>query len=96
MYSSFDVVKKILWSLPRSWEAKVTAIQEAKDLNTLPLKELLDWLMAHELMMQQKSEDESKKKKVIALKATTSAEIKDEEESGSGEGKSDNEVALFT
>ena len=60
VYTNFDNVRKILRSLPRAWEAKVTAIQEVKDLNILPLEELLDSLMTHELMMQQKSEDESK------------------------------------
>ena len=74
----------------------MTAIQEVKDLSTLPLEELLDLLMIHELIMQQKTEDESKKKKVIALKATTTVEREDEEGSGSGEGESDNEVALLT
>ena len=40
-YSNSDLVRKILRSLPRTWEAKVTAIQEAKDLNILPLEEIL-------------------------------------------------------
>ena len=70
-YTNSDIIKKILRSLSRTWEAKVTAIQKAKDLSTLPLEELLDSLMTHELMMKQKSKDESKKKKTIALKATT-------------------------
>ncbi len=34
-YTTSDLVRKILRSLPRSWEAKVTAIQEAKDSNKL-------------------------------------------------------------
>ena len=73
----------------------MTAIQEAKDLSTLLVEELLGLLMTHELMMQQKSEDESKRKKVIDLKAT-SAEKEDDEDSDSGEGKSDNKLALLT
>ena len=95
IYSNSDYVKKILRSLPRAWEAKVTAIQETKDLSTLPLEELLGSLMIHELMMQQKSEDESKRKKVIALKAT-SAKKEDDEDSGSGEEKSNIELAHLT
>ena len=95
MYSNSDYVRKIFWSLPRAWEAKETVIQEAKDLSTLPLEELLGSLMIHELMMQQKLEDESKRKKVISLKAT-SAEKKDDEDSDSGEGESNNELALLT
>ena len=92
IYTNSDNVRKILRSLPRTWEAKVTSIQEAKDLNTLPLEELLGSLMTHELMVQQKSEEESKRKKTIALKAT----FENEEDSGSEEGKSDNELALLT
>ena len=36
-YPNSDLVKKVLRSLPRSWEPKVTAIQKAKDLNNYPL-----------------------------------------------------------
>ena len=71
----------------------MTAIQEAKDLNTLSLEELLGSLMTHELMIQQKSEEESSMKRTFALKAISENE---EEESGSEEGESDNEVALLT
>ena len=92
-YTNSDIVRKILRSLPKTWEAKVTAIQEAKDLNTLSLEELLGSLMTHELMIQQKSEEESKMKRTIALKAISENE---EEESGSKQGENDNEVALLT
>ena len=34
-FSTEELVRKILRLLPRTWEAKVTAIQEAKDLETL-------------------------------------------------------------
>ena len=40
-YTNSDLVRKILRSLSRNWELKVIAIQEAKDLNKLPLDELL-------------------------------------------------------
>ena len=51
MYSNSDLVKKVLRSLPRTWEPKVTAIQEAKDLNTYTLDEMLSSLMTYELIM---------------------------------------------
>ena len=70
-YSNSDLVRKILKSLPRIWEAKVTAIQEAKDLNVLLLEELLGSLMMHELSMKQHQEEDVKKKMIIALKSTT-------------------------
>jgi len=40
-FTTEEPVRKILRFLPRSWEAKVTAIQEAKDLKTLSLDELI-------------------------------------------------------
>ncbi|GAV57104.1 UBN2 domain-containing protein, partial [Cephalotus follicularis] len=40
-YSNQELVRKILRCLPRSWTPKVTAIEEAKDLSTLPLEQLL-------------------------------------------------------
>ena len=53
---------------------KVTTIQEAKDLNSLSLKELLGSLMTHKLTMKQHSEEETRRKKTIALKSTAQEE----------------------
>ena len=36
LYSNNELMRKIFRYLLRSWKAKVTAIQEAKDLNILP------------------------------------------------------------
>ena len=36
-FATEELVRKILRFLPRNWEAKVTAIQEGKDLKTLSL-----------------------------------------------------------
>ena len=69
-YSNSDLVRKVLRSLPRSWEAKVTAIQEAKNLNVLSLEELLGSLMTYELTMKQHTEEETRRKRTIALKST--------------------------
>ncbi|XP_022760867.1 uncharacterized protein LOC111307085 [Durio zibethinus] len=40
-YSNVEVVKKILNSLPKSWEAKVIAIEESQDSHTLFLDKLI-------------------------------------------------------
>ena len=40
-YINQELVRKILRSWPKSWTSKKCAILEAKDLNSLPLKELL-------------------------------------------------------
>ena len=44
-FSNFELVNKILRSLPKSWDLKVTTIQEANDLNSFPLEELIGSLM---------------------------------------------------
>ena len=64
-------LKNILRSSPKNWEAKVTAIQEAKDLKMLSLDELMGSLMTHEVTMRNHQE-ETKPKKSLALKLSHS------------------------
>ncbi|GAV62604.1 zf-CCHC domain-containing protein/UBN2 domain-containing protein [Cephalotus follicularis] len=85
-YSNQELVRKILRFLPKSWTPKVTAIEEAKDLSTLPLEQLLGSLMTHETTMKNHEHVEVKKNKSITLKAS-------KEESESDE---DGDVALIT
>ncbi|GAV62592.1 UBN2 domain-containing protein, partial [Cephalotus follicularis] len=68
VYTNHELVSKILRCLPKSWEPKVTKIEEAKDLSTLPLEDLLGSLITHELRMNDQARNEPKKK-MIALKA---------------------------
>ncbi|GAV77207.1 DUF4219 domain-containing protein/UBN2 domain-containing protein [Cephalotus follicularis] len=89
-YTNSEMVRKILRCLPKSWMPKVTAIEEAKDLNTLPLEELLGSLMTHEMTIKNHEDDEEqdkKKKKVIAFKSSTT---------DSSEEEIDDEMALIT
>ncbi|GAV57181.1 zf-CCHC domain-containing protein/UBN2 domain-containing protein, partial [Cephalotus follicularis] len=85
-YSNQELVRKILRCLPKSWTPKVTAIEEPKDLSTLPLEQLLGSLMTHETTMKNHEHVEVKKKKSIALKVS-------KEDSESDE---DGDVALIT
>ncbi|GAV68123.1 UBN2 domain-containing protein, partial [Cephalotus follicularis] len=85
-YPNQELVRKILRCLPKSWTPKVTAIEEAKDLSTLPLEQLLGSLMTHETTMKNHEHVEVKKKKSIAFKAS-------KEDSESDE---DGDVALIT
>ncbi|GAV60773.1 zf-CCHC domain-containing protein/UBN2 domain-containing protein [Cephalotus follicularis] len=90
-YSNSEMVTKILRCLPKSWMPKVTTIEEAKNLNILPLEDLLGSLMTHELSMQKKDDDEEKekkKKKIVALKSSL---IEDSEYDDENE-----ELALIT
>ncbi|GJV81336.1 reverse transcriptase domain-containing protein [Tanacetum coccineum] len=50
-YSSKNHVRKFLHALLLKWRAKVTAIEEAKDLATLPLDELIGNLKVYEMIL---------------------------------------------
>ncbi|XP_070049179.1 uncharacterized protein [Nicotiana tomentosiformis] len=56
------LVRKILSVLPGSWESKVNAIAEAKDLQKLTIDELIDNLKTYE--MKKKKDHERKEPKM--------------------------------
>ncbi|GKV50250.1 hypothetical protein SLEP1_g56962 [Rubroshorea leprosula] len=76
VYPSQEVVRKVLRSLPKNWEAKKTAIEESKDLNTLKLEDLIGKLMTYEIEVQADCGVEvvEKKKKNVAFKASNQKE----------------------
>ena len=47
-FSNSEKVKKIIRSLPKEWRPKRTAIEEAKDLNILPIDDLIGSLISYE------------------------------------------------
>nr|GFB02310.1 UBN2 domain-containing protein [Tanacetum cinerariifolium] len=62
---------KFLRALPTKWRPKVTAIEESKDLSTLPLDELNDNLKVYEVVLEKDLEISKSKKeeyKSLALK----------------------------
>ncbi|KAK9006223.1 hypothetical protein V6N11_035268 [Hibiscus sabdariffa] len=50
------LVRKLIYSLPESWDSKRTAIIEAKDLKTLRLDALMGSLLTHEIMKKGREE----------------------------------------
>jgi len=62
-----DHVNKILRSLTTKRRPKVTAIEEAKDLNTLSVEDLISSLKCHEIGLNE--HEPVKKAKSIALKS---------------------------
>ncbi|GJU92671.1 zf-CCHC domain-containing protein [Tanacetum coccineum] len=71
-FSSKNYVRKFLRALHPKWRAKVTTIEESKDLSSLALDELIDNLKVHEVVIKKDSEIYKGKKervKSIALKA---------------------------
>jgi len=64
-YVASNHVSKILRSIPTRWRPKVTAIKEAKDLNTLSVEDLVSSLKVHEIDLNE--HEPAKKVKSIAL-----------------------------
>ncbi|GJW36748.1 zf-CCHC domain-containing protein [Tanacetum coccineum] len=91
-YSSKNYARKFLRALHPKWRAKVTAIEELKDLTSLSLDELIRNLKVHEMIIKKDSEIVKAKveRKIIALKAKK--ESSDEECSTSG--SEDKEYAM--
>ena len=81
-FSNEDVNNKILVILPQKlWEAKISSIEEAHDLSTLPTDELLGKLLTHEIKITQVVEEEkTKNDKSIALKASRDTSDSDSNE----------------
>ena len=80
-FTTEELVMKILRTLPYSWEAKVTAIQEAKDMNKITLLEVIGNLQTYELTKSSQQKEETKKDRGLALKASEEDESNlDEEE----------------
>ena len=85
IYSNEDKIRKILRVLPKKWRPKVTAIQEAKNLKTLSMDELLGSLKTHDKELQREEEEEkANPKKIFALKNIQS-EVNDENDTMSGD-----------
>ncbi|GJZ91836.1 retrovirus-related pol polyprotein from transposon TNT 1-94 [Tanacetum coccineum] len=88
-YSSKNYVRKFLSALHPKWRAKVTKIEESKDLKSLSLDELIGNLKVHEMIIKKDSEIVKAKgrRKSLALKAKkessdvecSTSESKDEE-----------------
>ncbi|KAH9657542.1 hypothetical protein KPL70_023124 [Citrus sinensis] len=68
-FSNSKKVKKIIRSLLKEWRPKRTAIEEAKDLNILPIDDLIGSLISYEEDLEAERGNEEKKKS-IALKVS--------------------------
>ncbi|GAV68909.1 zf-CCHC domain-containing protein/UBN2 domain-containing protein, partial [Cephalotus follicularis] len=87
-YPNQELVRKILGCLPKSWTPKVTKIEEAKDLTTLPLEQLLGSLMTHETTMKNHESEETSMRKTVSLRAS--------KEENKNESDEDGDMALIT
>lgn len=102
-YTTHDRIRKILRCLPSTWRPMVTAITQAKDLNSLALEDLIGSLKAHETLLQ--DDKPSRKGKMVALKASQSEqkdafpqneETEEANEEENIQGEAEDELALIT
>nr|GEV10417.1 retrovirus-related Pol polyprotein from transposon TNT 1-94 [Tanacetum cinerariifolium] len=84
-YSSTNYVRKLLRALHPKWRAKVTSIEESKDLTSLALDELIGNLKVHEMIIEKdfKIVKAKVKRKSLALKAKKESSDKECSTSGS-------------
>nr|GEU68478.1 zf-CCHC domain-containing protein/DUF4219 domain-containing protein/UBN2 domain-containing protein [Tanacetum cinerariifolium]GEW54892.1 zf-CCHC domain-containing protein/DUF4219 domain-containing protein/UBN2 domain-containing protein [Tanacetum cinerariifolium] len=96
--SSKNYVRKFLRALHPKWRAKVTAIEESKDLPSLALDEFISNLKVHEVVMEKDFEIYRGKKervKSIALKAKKESSDDGTSTSGSDDKEYDMAVRNF-
>ncbi|XP_070020738.1 uncharacterized protein [Nicotiana sylvestris] len=75
-----DKVEKILTRVfPVTWESKITAIQESKNIATLKLDQLIGNLTAYKLRRQTMKMDAPKKEKSLALRITEGTDLEEDE-----------------
>ncbi|GJT90622.1 DUF4219 domain-containing protein [Tanacetum coccineum] len=98
-YSSKNHVRKFLCALPLKWRANVTAIEEAKDLATLPFDELIDNLKVYEMVLENDGlacKTTQEKVKSLALKAkVTREQSSNDSESQGGSDEDEDEDEEF-
>ena len=70
VFTNEEKVRKMLRSLPKGkWGPKVTAVEEAQNLSTLPLDDLLGKLITHEMVLNEEDGELPSNVKNLALKA---------------------------
>ncbi|GJV27601.1 hypothetical protein Tco_1384049 [Tanacetum coccineum] len=83
-FSSKNYVRKFLRALHPKWRAKVTAIEESKNLTTLPLDELIGNLKVYEEVIKKDFETvKGKKEQSRSLALKVKKEVSDEDSSSS-------------
>ena len=77
------ILRKVLRSRPERFHAKITAIEESKDIDKIPLTELVGNLQTYELVLSRIRKSSKSKSKSMALKAKSgdTNESSDDEDS---------------
>ncbi|GJR03936.1 hypothetical protein Tco_0526920 [Tanacetum coccineum] len=92
-YSSKIHVRKFPRALPLKWRAKVTTIEKAKNLATLPLEELIGNLKVYELSLENDGiASKTTKEKVKSLALKTKVTREQTSDDSNSQGGSDKDV----
>ena len=74
-------MRKVLRSLPERFYAKITAIEESKDIDTIPLMELIGNLQTYELGLTRLGKGSKSKSMALKAKSNKIDESSDDEDS---------------
>ena len=75
------IVRKMLRSLPERFHAKITAIEESKDIDKIPLTELVGNLQTYELGLTRIGKSSKEKSMALKAKSSDTNESSDDEDS---------------
>ena len=75
------VVRKVLRSLPERFHAKITTIEESKDIEKIPLTELVGNLQTYELGLTKIGKSSKSKRMTLKAKSSDIDESSDDEDS---------------
>ena len=75
------IVSKVLRSLPERFHAKITAIKESKDIDKIPLIELVGNLQTYELGLTRIGKSGKSKSMALKVKSSKTDESSDDEDS---------------
>ena len=75
------VVRNVLRSLPERFHAKITTIEESKDIDSIPLTELVDNLQTYELGLTRVEKGSKRKSMALKAKSNETEESSDDEDS---------------
>ena len=75
------IVRKVLRSLPERFHAKITAIEELKDIDKIPLTELVGNLQTYELGLTRIGKTDKGKNVELKVKSSDTDESSDDEDS---------------
>ena len=75
------IVRKVLRSLPEKFHAKITAIEESKDIDKIPLTELVGNLQTYELGLTRIGKGSKNKSMALKAKSNETDESSNDEDS---------------